>query len=122
MDEMASRRVIGSAIEVHRQLGPGLLEAIYQQCLIQELASSRIAFDQQVKLPVIYKGVTLDCSYRIDLIVEQELIVEVKSVQHILPIHKAQLLTYLRLTRLRIGLLLNFNVPVLKDGILRVVN
>jgi GxxExxY protein len=122
MDETTSRRVIGSAIEVHRQLGPGLLESIYHACLIQELTSSGVAFEQQVGLPIVYKGVILDREYRIDLIVEQALVVEIKSVQQVLPVHRAQLLTYLKLTKLRTGLLLNFNSAVLKDGIMRVVN
>jgi GxxExxY protein len=122
MEETVSRRVIGSAIEVHRQLGPGLMEFIYQACLVQELTSNRIAFAQQVELPIVYKGVSIDRRYRIDLIVEQALVVEVKAVQQLLPVHRAQLLTYLRLTGLRTGLLLNFNTVVLKDGIMRVVN
>jgi GxxExxY protein len=122
MDETASRRVIGAAIEVHRQLGPGLLESIYLACLTREMASQGIEFEQEVELPIVYKGVELGRGYRIDLIVEHRLVVEVKSVQQVLPVHRAQLLTYLRLTRLRAGLLLNFNSAVLKDGIVRLVN
>jgi GxxExxY protein len=114
-----SERVIGAAIEVHRQLGPGLLESTYEACLCFELAQRGIACAQQVPLPVIYKGNRLDCGYRIDLLVEQELIVEVKSVDQLVRIHEAQLLTYLRLSGLKLGLLLNFNAVLLKHGLRR---
>jgi GxxExxY protein len=114
-----SRQVIGLAIEVHRQLGPGLLESAYQACLGQELREAGLPFAQQVALPIIYKGRTLDCEYRMDFVVEPGLVLEVKSVATILPVHEAQLLTYLRLSGHRVGLLLNFNSPVLKDGIRR---
>lgn len=110
--------IIGAAIEVHRALGPGLLESAYQACLCRELQLRKIDFVQQVDLPLSYKGVKLDCGYRIDLIVGHRVVIELKSVQDVLPVHQAQLLTYLHLT-LRIGLLINFNVPVLKDGIRR---
>jgi GxxExxY protein len=116
---LLSEQVIGAAIEVHRQLGPGLLESTYEQCLCFELAQCSIAYVRQVPLPVIYKGNRLDCGYRIDLVVEQQLIVEVKSVDQLLRIHEAQLLTYLRLSGLQIGLLLNFNAVLLKHGIRR---
>ncbi len=113
--------VIGLAIEVHRALGPGLLESAYQECLCYELKAKGIAFGRQVALPVIYKSVKLDCGYRMDLVVDDRLVVELKTVEKILPIHEAQLLTYLRLSGIRIGLLLNFNTAVLKNGIKRMV-
>ena len=113
--------VIGLAIEVHRALGPGLLESAYQECLCYELKTNGIAFARQVALPVVYKAVKLDCGYRMDLVVDDRLVVELKTVEKILPIHEAQLLTYLRLSRIRTGLLLNFNTSVLKDGIKRMV-
>jgi GxxExxY protein len=113
--------VIGFAIEVHRTLGPGLLESAYQGCLCYELKSNEIAFGRQVALPVIYKTVKLDCGYRMDLVVDNQLVVELKTVEKILPIHEAQLLTYLRLSEIRTGLLLNFNTAVLKNGIKRMV-
>ncbi len=113
--------VIGLAIEVHRALGPGLLESAYQECLSYELKANGIAFGCQVALPVVYKSVKLDCGYRMDLVVGDRLVVELKTVEKILPIHEAQLLTYLRLSGIRTGLLLNFNTSVLKDGIKRMV-
>jgi GxxExxY protein len=113
--------VIGFAIEVHRTLGPGLLESAYQECLCYELKANGIAFGRQVALPVIYKTVKLDCGYRMDLVVGGQLVVELKTVEKILPIHEAQLLTYLRLSGIRTGLLLNFNTAVLKNGIKRMV-
>jgi GxxExxY protein len=114
--------VIGCAIEVHRALGPGLLESVYEECLCHELALSGLQFRRQVAVPVIYKGVKLDCGYRIDLLIEDVLIVEIKSVDLLGGIHDAQLLTYLRLTERPIGLLLNFNVAVLKNGLRRLVH
>ncbi len=113
--------VIGLAIEVHRALGPGLLESAYQECLCYELKTNGIAFGRQVALPVVYKSVKLDCGYRMDLVVDDQLVVELKTVEKILPIHEAQLLTYLRLSGIRTGLLLNFNTAVLKNGIKRMV-
>ncbi len=113
--------VIGLAIEVHRALGPGLLESAYQECLCYELKANGLAFGRQVALPVVYKSVKLDCGYRMDLVVDDRLVVELKTVEKILPIHEAQLLTYLRLSGIRTGLLLNFNTSVLKDGIKRMV-
>ncbi len=113
--------VIGLAIEVHRALGPGLLESAYQECLCYELKANGIAFGRQVALPVVYKSVNLDCSYRMGLVVDDRLVVELKTVEKILPVHEAQLLTYLRLSGIRTGLLLNFNTSVLKDGIKRMV-
>lgn len=114
--------IIGAAIEVHKVLGPGLLESAYEECLCHELGIRGIAFERQVPLPMEYKGIKLDCGYRLDLIVEDHIIVELKSVNKIDPIHEAQLLTYLRLKRARLGLIINFNVAVLKNGIRRIVN
>ena len=114
-DEL-SNRVIGCAIEVHRALGPGLLESAYEQCLARELALSDIPFQVQAPLPVEYKGVRLDCGYRIDLFVEKKLIIELKVVEKFLPIHEAQILTYMKLANVSVGLLINFNVELLKDG------
>ena len=116
-----SNRVIGCAIEVHRQLGPGLLESTYEQCLAHELKLEGIGFKLQHPQPVDYKGIRLECGYRIDLLVEDELIVELKSVERIIGIHVAQLLTYMRLSGIGTGLLMNFNVRKLKDGIKRYV-
>jgi len=116
-----TNRVIGLAIGVHRELGPGLLESAYEECLCFELKQSGIVFGPQVPLPIVYKGTRLDCGYRLDIVVQGELIVEIKSVDHLLPIHEAQLLTYLRLGRQKVGLLMNFNNVVLKDGIRRLV-
>jgi GxxExxY protein len=114
-----SRSVIASAIEVHRALGPGLLESAYLACLCRELALRQLNFRTEVALPIEYKGVRLDCGYRMDLVVENKVAVELKSVDRILPIHQAQLLTYLHLSKMRVGLLINFNVRVLRDGIIR---
>ena len=114
-------QVIGAAIEVHRTLGPGLLESAYEECLCWELSEIGLQVRRQVPLPVVYKTVRLDCGYRMDLVVENRLIVELKTVATLLPIHEAQLLTYLKLTAIRTGLLLNFNVSVLRDGIKRMV-
>jgi GxxExxY protein len=114
-----SRGVIGAAIEVHRVLGPGLLESVYEECICRELELNKLRFKRQVELPIEYKGTPLNVSYRIDLVVEDALVVELKAVEELLPVHEAQLLTYLRLSRLPTGLLINFNVPVLKQGIKR---
>ncbi len=111
--------VIGAAIEVHRHLGPGLLESAYKVCLCRELVNRGIPFEIEKALPVEYKGQHLDCGYRLDLLVEKQLVVEVKSVEGLAPIHEAQLLTYLQLGGWKVGLLINFNVLVLKDGIRR---
>ncbi len=116
-----SNKVIGCAIEVHRNLGPGLLESTYEQCLAHELKIAEIPFKLQCPLPVEYKGVKLDCGYRIDLFVDNSIIVELKSVDNVLPIHQAQLLTYMKLSGIKIGLLMNFNVQYLKSGIKRMV-
>jgi GxxExxY protein len=116
-----SNRVIGCAIEVHRHLGPGLLESAYEQCLANELSRNQIAFQLQFSQPVRYKGVLLDCGYRVDVLVEDQLIIELKSVEKLLGIHEAQLLTYMKLAEVKIGLLINFNVMKLKEGIKRFV-
>jgi GxxExxY protein len=114
--------IIAAAIEVHRQLGPGLLESAYRECVCYELSQMDLAFTREVQLPLCYKGLKLDCSYRIDLLVENEIVVELKSVEQVVPVHSAQLLTYLKAANKQVGLLINFNVPVLKDGIRRIVN
>jgi len=111
--------IIGGAIEVHRALGPGLLESAHEQCLCHELSLRNISFERQRPLPVKYKGILLDCGYRIDILVEQLVVLELKSIDKLAPIHEAQLLTHLRLGGWQIGLLINFNVAVLKDGIKR---
>lgn len=116
-----SNRVLGCAIEVHRQLGPGLLESTYEQCLAYELNQTGILFKIQQPLPVAYKEIKLECGYRVDLFVDDRLIIELKSVEQLLKIHEAQLLTYMKLANVRIGLLINFNVHMLKKGIKRFV-
>ena len=113
--------VIGAAIAVHRELGPGLLESTYEACLAYELVERKVAVERQMSLPVDYRGVRIDCGYRIDLLVGNEVIVELKAVERVLPIHEAQLLTYLRLSGHQVGLLLNFNVSLMKDAIRRMV-
>ena len=115
-------KIIGAAIEVHKQLGPWLLESTYEECLCYELRQKNVSFDRQKNLPIRYKEVRLDCGYRLDVLVEGTIILELKSCDKIEDIHKAQLLTYLRLSGLKVGLILNFNVPIMKDGIVRVVN
>jgi len=117
-----SGKIIGAAIEVHRKLGPGLLESAYEECLCCEMALRGIKFERQVPLPLNYKGVDLDCGYRLDLLVEDKVIVELKSIETLEPIHDAQLLTYLKLRNARLGLIINFNVMMLKDGVRRLVN
>ena len=109
--------IIGAAIEVHRALGPGLLESAYEECLCRELSLRQVPFERQRSLSVEYKGLDLDCGYRLDLLVDDRVVVEIKAVERLLPIHDAQLLTYLRLGGWKVGLLINFNVPVLKRGI-----
>lgn len=114
--------IIGAAIDVHRALGPGLLESAYEVCLAFEVAQRGLKVEQQKPLPVVYREVKLDCGYRLDLLVEESVIVEIKAIDSLAPIHQAQLLSYLKLSGCRVGLLINFNVKVLKDGIRRVVN
>src|SRR5581483_10660385 len=108
--EHLTESIIGAAIDVHRELGPGLLESAYEECLCHELHLRSLAFQRQVELPVTYKGLKLDCGYKLDIVVEEQVVLELKSVEQILPIHQAQLLTYLRLSGKRVGLLINFNV------------
>lgn len=112
-------KIIGAAIEVHRVLGPGLLESAYQLCLAQECKMQKILFEEQVALKLNYKGIALESGYRMDFIFDKRVVVELKAVEQVLPVHEAQLLTYLKLTGIRVGLLINFNTPVLKDGIYR---
>jgi GxxExxY protein len=120
-DEL-SGQVLGACIGIHRQLGPGLLESAYEECLCYELSQIGVCFERQKPLPTAYKDVMLDCGYRLDLVVGKKLIVELKTVEQLLPIHDAQLLAYLKLSGLGYGLLINFNVPILKQGIKRIVN
>lgn len=117
-----SSLIIGAAIEVHRELGPGLLESVYEFCLAQELRNRHLSVDEQVHLPLFYKGQKLNKEFIIDLLVEKEIIVELKTVETILPVHEVQLVTYLKLAQKKLGLLINFNVPVLRDGVVRKVN
>lgn len=122
MDSNLTKQVIGCAIKVHRALGPGLLESAYQECLYYELKKHGLFVEKEKALPLVYEEVKLDCGYRIDLFVEKQLVIEVKSVDALADIHLAQILTYLKLAESKLGLLINFNVVLLKDGIKRVVN
>jgi GxxExxY protein len=122
IEDELSYEIIGAAIEVHRHLGPGLLESAYEESLCYELHSRQIAFKRQVALPVNYKGVKLDCGYRLDIVVEEKVILELKAIEKVLPIHDAQLLTYLKLANVKLGLLINFNNTIMKKGIKRIVN
>ena len=117
-----TEKIIGCAMDVHRGLGPGLLESAYEECLCYELSQAKLKFLRQVELPIAYKGVNLDCGYRMDVVVEDAVIIEIKAVERIHSIHEAQMLSYLKLHDKKVGLLLNFHVPVLKSGIKRVVN
>jgi len=122
LHEELTEKIIGAAIEVHRALGPGLLESAYEDCLCHELNLRGLAFQRQVPLPVEYKGVKLDCGYRLDLVVQEAVVLELKCVDHILPVHEAQLLTYLKLTGEHVGIIINFNVATLvRGGIVRKV-
>ena len=116
-----TERIIGLAINVHRALGPGLLETAYEECLCFELKSATIAFARPQELPVTYRNVRLDCGYRVDIVVEQTVLLELKAIERLAPIHDAQMLTYLRLSRMKVGLLMNFNAVLLKDGLRRFV-
>jgi GxxExxY protein len=120
--DLLTHKISASAIEVHRTLGPGLLESAYEQCLCKELSDSGLGFERQIELQVNYKGCLLDCGYRLDLLVENKVIIELKAVNQLEKIHEAQLLTYLKLTGMKLGLLLNFNVVLLKNGVKRLVN
>ncbi len=115
-------QVIGAAIQVHRALGPGLLESAYEACLVYELSQLGLEVESQRALPVANRGVQLECGYRLDLLVEKQLIIELKAVDRLLPIHSAQLLSYLKLSSKKLGLLINFNVNLLKDGVVRIAN
>jgi len=117
-----TEKIIGCAIEVHKGLGPGLLESAYEECLCYELKQIGLKFERQVSLPVVYKGVKLDCGYRMDIVVENSVIVEVKAVENLIPVYDAQLLSYLKLYNKKVGLLMNFHVPILKKGLKRIVN
>ena len=119
--DVLSNRVIGCAIEVHKHLGPGLLESAYEECLAHELTEHGIPFQRQAAVPVQYKGLCLDCAYRLDLVVDKQLILELKCVETMLPIHEAQLITYLKLSGIHVGLLINFNESRLKNGLKRIV-
>ena len=121
VDEALTEQIIGAAIEVHRHLGPGLLESAYEECLCHELQLRGLTFRRQVNLPVVYKGVALDCGYKMDLVVEDRVVIELKCVEAVLGVHQAQLLTYLKLSGKRVGLLLNFHVSVMTRGIVRKV-
>jgi GxxExxY protein len=113
--------IIGAAVEVHRHLGPGLLESVYEECLCRELKLRGVVVERQKPLPLAYKGISLDCGYRLDLLVEGRIIVEIKAVDMLAPIHEPQLLTYIRLAKMKVGLLINFNVAALRNGIKRFV-
>ena len=115
-------QVISAAIEVHKNLGPGLLESVYEECLCRELDLRKIPYERQRELPIEYKGLNLDCGYRLDIFVANRVIVELKACESLQPIHEAQLLTYLKMTDVKVGLLINFNVSLLKDGIKRIAN
>ncbi len=119
INEQLTENVIGALIEVHKHTGPGLLESTYQHCLYRELTLRGLRFDREVKLPVLYKGVQIDCGYRLDLVVEDAVLLELKSVEKIIPIHEAQLLTHMKLGGYRVGLLANFNVKLMINGITR---
>jgi GxxExxY protein len=121
-EEILTEAIIGAAIEVHRVLGPGLMESAYEECLCHELNLRNIAFERQVPLPVCYKNIRLDCGYKMDIVCEGKVILELKAVEKLLPIHEAQIITYLKLSGKPVGFLINFNVPVLKEGIVRRAN
>jgi GxxExxY protein len=121
MNQLSSK-IIGAAIEVHKTLGPGLLESAYEECLCHELNIQGLLFEKQKPLTIYYKGKKLDCGYRLDIVVEKAVIIELKSCEKVESINKAQLLTYLKLSGLNLGLILNFNVPLMRDGIVRIVN
>ncbi len=116
-----THQIIGAAIEVHRLLGPGLLESAYEECLSHELTLRNLKFRRQVPVPVVYKGIKLECGYRMDIVVEECVVLELKSIESVAPVHEATVLTYLRLSDKRLGLLINFNVAILKDGVRRFV-
>jgi GxxExxY protein len=116
-----SKLIIGAAIEVHKSLGPGLLESVYEECCAHEYVLRHLPFERQKPIPVVYKGVRLDCGFRIDFLIGELVVVELKAVERVLPVHEAQVITYLKLTGCKLGLLLNFNVSKMRDGIQRIV-
>jgi GxxExxY protein len=120
-NDLLTEKIIGFAIDVHRHLGPGLLESAYEECLCYELSENGLTFRRQVPLPVIYKSIRLDCAYRMDVVVENKVILEIKAAERLIPIHEAQVLTYMRLSGISTGLLLNFYSAVLKEGIRRLM-
>src|SRR5262249_16014810 len=120
--EELTGKIIGAAIEVHKALGPGLVESIYEECLCHELRLRELKFRRQMEIPVIYKGVNLNCGHRLDLLVEDTVVLELKAIERIFPVHEAQLLTYLRMLHKPVGFILNFNVPVMRNGIVRRVH
>ena len=120
-DTELTHAIIGAAIEIHRELGPGLLEAVYEECLAQEMTVRGIPFERQKPVPLVFKGLKLECGYRLDLLVAGRIVVEIKAIEALAPIHESVMLTYLRLSGCQLGLLINFHVPVLKDGIRRYV-
>jgi GxxExxY protein len=122
VENVLTDQIIGCAIEVHRHLGPGLLESVYEECLCYELSQLGLRFERQVHLPLIYKGIKLQCGHKLDLVVEDSIVVELKSIDELTPLHLAQLRTYLKTSNKTVGLLINFNVQFLKNGLKRVVN
>lgn len=120
--ERIGKPIVDAAFEVHKELGPGLLESVYEHCLVQELKSRDLYVESQVKLPVIYKGMQLDKEFVLDLLVEHEIVIELKAVEILMPVHEVQLLTYLKLADKKLGYLINFNVPLLKEGLKRKIN
>ena len=122
IENTISQKIIGAAIEVHKHLGPGLLESAYEQCLGHEFTLQKIQYKQQVALPLVYKGKPVDCSYRLDFLVEEKVVLEIKAIDAILPVHQTQVITYLKLGGWHLGLLINFHVPLLKHGIFRLVS
>ncbi len=122
VENVLTDQIIGCAIEVHRHLGPGLLESVYEECLCYELSQIGLHFERQVNLPLIYKGIKLQCGHKLDLVVEDSIVVELKAIDDLTPVHQAQLLTYLKSSNMKVGLLINFNVQYLKNGLKRIVN
>ncbi len=120
--ELIGKQIVQAAFEVHSELGPGLLESVYEICLVEELKSRNLTVERQVKLPVVFKGKILDKEFFIDLLVEKEIIIELKAVEVLLPVHEVQLLTYMKLADKKLGYLINFNVPLIKEGIRRKIN
>jgi GxxExxY protein len=120
-EEQLTGKILGAAIEVHKSLGPGLLESVYQFCLARELSLQGLTFEREKSIPVVYKGEALDCNFRVDFLVESRVLVELKTIEAIEPVHKAQLLTYMRLAHIKVGLLINFNSTLLKNSIVRMV-